>query len=176
MSTSTSRPIDTFDIENARWRIDSNRSSVEFRVPNFFGLQTVKGRFQRYAGTLDLRQEPTIQLTIDAQSVDTNNARRDKHLRSADFFDVENHPEVSFISDRAALVGEQLQISGRLEVAGRSIALDVDATLRRDGDELEIDATIDADQRELGMTWSPLGMVRTPSRLIVHGRLVRDTD
>jgi polyisoprenoid-binding protein YceI len=176
MSTSTSRPIDTFDIENARWRIDSNRSSVEFRVPNFFGLQTVKGRFRRYAGTLDLRQEPTVQLTIDAPSVDTNNARRDKHLRSADFFDVENHPEVRFISDRAALVGEQLQIRGRLEVAGRGIALDVDATLRRDGDELEVDATIDVDQRELGMTWSPLGMVRTPSKLIVHGRLVRDTD
>jgi polyisoprenoid-binding protein YceI len=176
MSTSTSRPIDAFDIENARWRIDSNRSSVEFRVPNFFGLQTVKGGFRRYAGTLDLRQEPTIQLIIDAQSVDTNNAGRDKHLRSADFFDVENHPEVSFISDRAALVGEQLQISGRLEVAGRSITLDVDATLRRDGDELEVDATIDVDQRELGMTWSPLGMVRTPSRLIVHGRLVRDAD
>jgi polyisoprenoid-binding protein YceI len=125
---------------------------------------------------LDLRQEPTVQLTIDAPSVDTNNARRDKHLRSADFFDVENHPEVRFISDQAALVGEQLQISGRLEVAGRSIALDADATLRRDGDELEVDATIDVDQRELGMTWSPLGMVRTPSRLIVHGRLVRDTD
>jgi polyisoprenoid-binding protein YceI len=174
MTSSTSRPIDTFDIENTRWRVDSSRSSVVFHVPNFFGLQTVKGRFQRYAGTLDLRQEPTIQLMIEAASVHTNNARRDKHLRSPDFFDVENHPEVRFVSDQAALAGEQLQSSGRLEAAGKSIALELDATLRREGDELEVDALADVDQRELGMTWSPLGMVRTPSRLIIHAHLVRD--
>jgi polyisoprenoid-binding protein YceI len=176
MTTSTSRSIDTFDIEHARWRIDPGRSSVEFHVPNFFGLQTVRGRFQRYAGMLDLRHEPTVQLTIEAASVDTNNARRDKHLRSSDFFDVDNHPEVRFISDRAALVGEQLQINGRLEAAARSLELDVDATLRQDGDELDVDALVHVDQRELGMTWSPLGMVRAPSRLVIHGRLVRDAD
>ena len=83
MSISTPHHINTFEIENARWQIDPGRSSVEFRVPNLYGLQTVKGRFERYEGTLDLHTEPAIELTIDADSVNTNNAQRDKHLRSA---------------------------------------------------------------------------------------------
>jgi polyisoprenoid-binding protein YceI len=53
MTTSASRPIDTCDVESARWRIDPSRSSVEFHVPNVYGLQTVRGRFQRYSGTLE---------------------------------------------------------------------------------------------------------------------------
>jgi polyisoprenoid-binding protein YceI len=174
MSTSTQHHINTFEIENSRWRIDPARSSVEFQVPFLYGLQRVKGRFERYDGTLDLHTEPAIELTIEADSVETGNSQRDKHLRSADFLDVANHPQIWFVSDDTALAGEALQITGRLYAAGKSIALDLEATLRRDGDELEVDATTFADQRDLGMTWSPLGIVRRPSKLIVRGRLVHD--
>jgi hypothetical protein len=52
--------------------------------------------------------------------------------------------------------------------------LDLDATLRPVGDEFEVHASTDADHHKLGMTHSTLGMIRTPSQLIVHGRLVRD--
>jgi polyisoprenoid-binding protein YceI len=174
MSIPTQHHTNTFDIENSRWRIDPARSSVEFHVPYLYRLQRVKGRFERYDGALDLHKDPAVELTIEAASVDTGNAQRDKHLRSADFFDVENHPQVRFVSDRAVLAGEALQVSGRLHAAGRSIPLEIDATLRRDGDELEVDATTLVDQRQLGMTWSPLGIVRTPTKLIVRGRLVHD--
>ena len=88
------------------------RSSVEFRTPTFWGLMTVKGRFERYDGTLDLRQEPAIELTIEAVSLNTNNNMRDKHLRSSDFFDVANHPQVRFVSDSATLDGERLDGQG----------------------------------------------------------------
>jgi polyisoprenoid-binding protein YceI len=174
MSTSTQHHTNAFEIENSRWRIDPARSSVEFHVPFLYGLQRVEGRFERYHGMLDLHKEPAIELTIEGASVNTGNPQRDKHLRSADFFDVENHPQVRFVSDRAVLAGEALQVSGRLEAAGKSIPLEIDARLRRDGDELEIDAITLADQRQLGMTWSPLGILRSPSKLIVHGRLIRD--
>src|SRR6185312_8034794 len=76
---------DARDIQLTAWRLDPERSSVEFEVP---GLSTVRGRFHRYQGTLDLRREPAIELTIEAASVDTGNRRRDKHLRSKTFFDV----------------------------------------------------------------------------------------
>jgi polyisoprenoid-binding protein YceI len=174
MTTSTQHHTNAFEIESARWRIDPARSSVEFHVPYLYGLQTVKGRFERYDGTFDLHKEPAIELRIEAESLNTGNAQRDKHLRSADFFDAANHPQVRFVSDGAVLAGEALQVSGRLHAAGKSIPLEIDATLRRDGDELEVDATSLADQRQLGMTWSPLGIVRAPSKLIVHGRLVHD--
>jgi hypothetical protein len=96
---------------------------------------------------LDLRRDPAIQLTSEGASVSTNNPRRDKHLRSADFFDVENHPEITFISHMAALAGEQLQVTGRLEAAGRGMALEVDALLWHEGAALEVEATAEADHR-----------------------------
>ena len=64
------------------WRIDPTRSSVEFRAQTLWGLATVEGRFERYEGTLDLQQNPVIEVTIDAASINTNLGLRDRHLRS----------------------------------------------------------------------------------------------
>ena len=164
------------NIERTRWRIDPARSRVEFRTPTLWGLVTVEGRFGRYDGTLDLQHEPAIELTIEAATLNTNNKFRDKHLRSADFFDVRNHPHVRFVSDTATIDGDRLTVRGRLEAAGNSMPLELEARVRSVGDELEIDAVTDADHRRLGMTHSTLGMIRTPSELSVGGRLVRDDD
>lgn len=154
------------------WRLDPDRSSVEFHVRHFYGLMTVKGRFGRYHGTLELNGRPVVELVIDADSLDTKHGKRDQHLRSADFFDVANHPQVRFRSDEATLAGDTLKVSGRLHAAGRSIPLDVDAAVREVDGELEVEASALADHRKLGMTWSPLGIMRAPSKLIVRGRLV----
>ena len=78
------------------------------------------------------------------------------------------------MSDSATLDGERLTVSGRLYTAGKSMPLNLDASLRRVGDELEVEAHTSADHRKLGMIHGRLGMIRTPSELIVHGRLVRD--
>jgi polyisoprenoid-binding protein YceI len=174
MSIQDFRPTDTPSIETTRWRVDPERSRVEFRTPTLWGLTTVNGHFDRYDGTLDLQATPAVTLTIDAASLDTRNKLRDKHLRSADFFDVEHEGQVRFVSDSATLDGQRLKVRGRLEAAGKSIPLDLDAGVRRAGDALEIDAATDADHRELGMTHSTLGMIKSPSHLRVHARLVPD--
>ncbi len=161
------------DLTTSTWRLDTARSSVEFEVPHFYGLMTVKGRFGDYDGTLDLREDPAVQLTIEAASLDTKNGKRDKHLRSADFFDVDQHPQVRFISDSATLTGNQLKVTGKLQAAGKSVALELDGTLRAVDDELQVEAEAHVDHRLLGMTWSPMGITRTPSKLIVRGRLIR---
>ena len=176
MSTTTPHTTEKAAVEKTRWQIDPSRSQVEFRVPTFWGLMTVKGRFERYAGTLDLRREPAIELTIEAASLNTNNKMRDKHLRSGDFFDVANHPHVRFVSDSARLDGDRLTVSGHLYAAGKSMPLELDARLRRVDGELELDATTSADQFALGMSHGMLGMIRTPSELTVRGRLVRAAD
>ena len=77
------------------------------------------------------------------------------------------------MSDSATLEGERLKVRGRLYAAGNSMPLELDARLRRVGDELEVDARTHADHRKLGMSHGMLGMIPTPSELIVHGRLVR---
>ena len=176
MSTTTPQPTPTQKIKNTRWRIDPTRSQIEFHTPTLWGLMTVKGRFEHYHGTLDLRHDPAIALTIDAASLTTHNKIRDKHLRSSDFFDVANHPHVRFVSDSAKLHGERLTVSGHLHTAGKRTPLDLDATLRQIDGELEIDTSASADQFELGMSHGTLGMIRTPSQLSVRGRLVRAAD
>jgi polyisoprenoid-binding protein YceI len=176
MSTDATGPNAIPDVDRTRWRIDPTRSSVEFHVPNFWGLATVKGTFERHDGTLELYETPAIELTIDAASLNTNNKKRDTHLRSGDFFDVANHPQVGFVSDSATLSGQQLKVRGHLHAAGKSIPVDLDATVRPVGDELEVEAESHANHRHLGMTWNRFGMLRTPSKLLVHGRLVQDVD
>lgn len=91
------------------------------------------------------------------------------------WFDVENHPhpQVPFVSDHAALTGEKLVVDGRLEAAGKQSPLELTATVREVDGELEIDAGTHADHGEQGMSWSPLGILRAPSTLIVRGPLVR---
>ena len=74
---------------------------------------TVSGPSPRYEGTLELGATPRSTLTIDAASLDTGNARRDKHLRSEDFFDVEHHPQVRFTSTSATVEGDRLKVRGR---------------------------------------------------------------
>jgi polyisoprenoid-binding protein YceI len=175
-TTAVSSPTTASDLATGTWRLDPAHSSVEFHVRNFYGLMTVKGQFDHYEGLLNLGSEPAVQLTIDADSLDTKNAKRDAHLRSADFFDVEHHPHVRFVSDAVAVDGDALKVRGHLHAAGKDIPLELNATVRSVDGELEIETATQADHRALGMTWSPLGLLRSPSKLIVSGRLIRESE
>jgi polyisoprenoid-binding protein YceI len=163
------------EFANGVWHLDPSRSSVEFHVRHFYGLITVKGHFDRYEGTLALASHPAVQLIIDADSLDTGNAKRDTHLRSADFFDVEHHRQVRFVSDSATLQDGTLSVHGQLHAADKQVPVDVDATVSWVEHEPEIEAVTHVDHRALDMTWSPLGILRAPSKLIVRGRLIRDS-
>jgi polyisoprenoid-binding protein YceI len=162
--------------EGGCWRLDLTRSRAEFRVKHLWGLATVTGHFEDFDGALTVGPdgELEIELDIDAESVATRNLQRDTHLRSADFFDVANHPLVHFSSKRivAEESGRRLHVVGELEAAGRRVPIELGAELQVRGDELEIRATTKVDQRRLGMAWSRLG-VRSPAVLDVSALLVR---
>jgi polyisoprenoid-binding protein YceI len=176
MSTTHFGPL-TDQLAGTRWRLDPSASSAEFRVPNLWGLAWVKGRFGRLDGRLEIDDDHRwhMELTVHADSLETGNRRRDGHLRSEAFFDVANHPEVRFRSTGVIDHGDgRLDVDGRLEAAGKDARLPVDVLVKRPGGGLELDAAATVDQRELGMTWSPLGMIGTPTVLTVHARLRRE--
>jgi polyisoprenoid-binding protein YceI len=165
---------DSRQLAGTRWRLDPSGSSAEFRVPNFWGLTSDTGRFQRLDGWLEVDGDHQwrMELTLDAASLDTGNRRRDRHLRSADFFDVEHHPEVRFRSRSVNDHGDgRLHVEGELEAAGGRAPLQVEVTVEQADGRLELDAAATVDQRQLGMTFSPLGLVRTPTALRVRARL-----
>jgi polyisoprenoid-binding protein YceI len=174
----TTPATETRIIETTRWRIDPTRSSIEFHVKMLWRMMTVKGRFSRFQGTLDLSGDPAIELTIEAASLDTKNEKRDEHLRSPDFFNVEMHPYIRYVSETATLEDGRLVARGRLHARGVTRPLSVEATLRDAGEELELEAVTVVDYHEIDMTWGKmwhkLGLLSTPGKLVVKGRLVRD--
>jgi polyisoprenoid-binding protein YceI len=172
MSTTT---IEQRTVAPTRWTVDAEESFVEFAVKTFWGLTTVNGRFDRFEGSYENGPDgTTIELTIDADSLDTGNRTRDKHLRSTDFFHITEHPRVRFTSTRVHNVnGEILHVAGRLEAAGNSVLLEFPAAIRPVGDGLEVEVTTTVDQSQLGMSSGQLGMIRRPATLHVKAHLSR---
>jgi len=157
-----------------RWVVDPAHSSAEFRVPHFWGLVKVKGKFERIGGWLEMDYNGVrrLELLIDAASVNTGNRQRDEHLRGADFFDTDRHPNVHFVSSQVSTAdGDDLRVRGELLAAGERVALELRPTMRQIDDRIEVDASTTVDQRQLGMTWSPLAIARTPTVLTVHAQL-----
>jgi polyisoprenoid-binding protein YceI len=115
----------------AVWKIDCPYTAVEFSCKRFFFL-TVRGRWAVREGTAliskDLSQS-SVHAVIDAASINTGNSKRDAHLKSADFFDARNHPEIEFKSTRVERGQDRdtLRIAGTLTIKGvsREIILDV---------------------------------------------------
>ena len=101
------------------WSVDPAHSRVEFQVKHL-GIATVRGAFREFEGTLELGGEaPQAYGTVEAASVDTNEPQRDEHLRSGDFFDAEQNPQLSYRSTAIhQLDAETLEIDGELTMRG----------------------------------------------------------
>jgi polyisoprenoid-binding protein YceI len=159
---------------STRWTVDREKTSVDFTVKTFWGLMTVRGRFSRFEGSYEMGPHgPRIELTVGACSLDTANRKRDEHLRSADFFDVEQHPEVRFTSTRVCPAGDGMEVEGVLEAAGRVVPLELFTTVHQVGEARQVEATTTVDHALLGMSSGPLGMIRRPATLRVKARLNR---
>jgi polyisoprenoid-binding protein YceI len=158
-----------------RWTVDRERTIVEFEVEHLWGLHSVRGRFRSFDGACVIgRDGAEIELTIDAASVDTGNGVRDKHLRSDDFLNVAEHPQLRFRSSYVTrLEPGRAHVSGDLDVAGTTIPLAFDGSVRLVDDELECEATATLDQGRFGMSRGPLHNIQSPTTVHVKGRLVR---
>jgi polyisoprenoid-binding protein YceI len=150
------------------WKIDQEASRVEFtaRMRMLFVMKvTVLGRFSDVAGTLTLdEREPTnshVTVTIGTASLDTRLAARDTHLHSADFFDVEHYPAMTFTSQRFEALDQaagHYRITGTLTIreVTREVSLDAWNVQPRTADDsrLTFNLTAVLDRRDWGLTWS----------------------
>ncbi|MEO5894387.1 MAG: YceI family protein [Vicinamibacterales bacterium] len=148
------------------WKIDPAHSSVEFAVRHLM-ITTVRGRFTGVQGTVvDDGADPAksaVEVVIDPATIDTREPQRDAHLRSADFFDVEKFPTLTFRStglDRRA--GDRFKLSGELTIHGvtRPVVLEVESEGQvKDawgGLRSGFTATTKIKRSEFGLTWNQL--------------------
>ena len=110
-------------VPTGTWTVDPAHSKVGFAVKHM-GIATVRGEFTDFEGTLEIAEDLASAKaygTVKAASVDTNEAQRDAHLRSPDFFDAETYPELTFESASIeAIDDETFRITGRLTLHGVS--------------------------------------------------------
>ena len=108
----------SIETEQPTWNLDASHSSVSFSVRHM-GLATVRGSFKDFELAIEANDEgvPTkVRADIDVASITTGAPDRDGHLRSADFFDADNHPKMTFESTAITKVDDDLKIEGQLTI------------------------------------------------------------
>ena len=101
------------------WNIDPVHSTVGFSVRHMM-VSKVRGSFGEFSGTIEIAEDgtPSVNATIDVTSIDTKNAQRDNHIRSADFFNAEVHPQATFVSTSVAQKGDDYVLTGDFTLKG----------------------------------------------------------
>jgi polyisoprenoid-binding protein YceI len=146
------------------YEIDATHSSVHFSVRHMM-LSNVRGEFTKVSGTIQFdREKPensSVEVVIDASSINTRDAQRDAHLKSADFLDVEKSPEMRFKSKQIEVSNGGGKIKGDLTLHGvtREITLDVEGPTPEVKDpwgkqRIGASATAKLNRKDFGLTWN----------------------
>lgn len=146
------------------WTFDPAHSEASFAVKHLM-ISTVKGSFRNISGKVILDETnpaaSSVEAEIDAASIDTRQEQRDGHLRSADFFDVEKYPTLSFRSTNVEPKGNgEFRVAGDLTIRGvtKPVVLDVEETGRGKDtsgtDRVGYVATTKFDRTDFGLTWN----------------------
>ena len=157
------------------WVLDPRKSSIRLKSKSM-GVIPVNGVFREVSGhgTVSPGGEVSGTVTVAAASIDTKNTRRDTHLRSADFFDSGNHPDITFTADDIQPSGQGVAVTGTLTVRGRTRPLSFDAVASVQGDGgIWLDAEVHVNRADFGLTWNQLGMVAVNNTLTIHAVFTR---
>ena len=144
------------------YAIDVSHSAVEF-VVRHLGLAKVRGRFGTFDGAIEIADRPeesTVTVDVEVASIDTHEPNRDEHLRTNTFFDVPNHPTMSFRNTRVSGSGTSWIVEGDLTLRGVTHPVTLDVTFEGAGGDpwggqrIAFSASGEIDREQWGMTWN----------------------
>src|SRR4029078_8187694 len=146
------------------WKIDPAHSEIQFKVKHLM-ITTVTGYFRKFDLEVETQSEDfssasKIEFTADIDSIDTNNDQRDTHLKSADFFDSENHKQIKFVGKKFNADGDQANLTGDLTIRGttKPITLNVEygGIVVDPYGQTKAGFTVNGriSRKEFGLTWS----------------------
>jgi polyisoprenoid-binding protein YceI len=163
-TTPLTRIVDGTELPAAgAYALDASHSHVGFSVRHLMVSKT-KGRFAEVSGTVHIGDDPihsSVEVEIPVASIDTRDGTRDGHLRSADFFDGENHPTLRYRSTSVAAVGQgRWAVDGELTVRGVTLPVPLEVTFEggaKDpwgGSRIGFTAHAEVDREAFGLTWN----------------------
>lgn len=145
------------------WKLDPSHTSIEFSAKHMM-ITTVRGRIADVEGTILIDDakpsSSSVEAVMKAASLDTRSEQRDQHLRSADFLDAENFPEITFKSKRVEGPKEKFKLVGDLTIRGTTKEIALDVTFEGEGkdpwggERVGFAATGKIDRRDFGLTWN----------------------
>ncbi len=161
------------------WNIVPDRSAITFKVRNFWGLLNVKGRFGEFSGDGQLTGKGAVfgRVDIRAASLSTGIGRRDKHVRSADFFDVERFPEISVVVTAAhPTTRSAAELRASFTIKGVTAPLTVPVTITElDDGAIQISGETKVDRSQFDLGWNRFGMVGRTATAGAQAVFVRAT-
>jgi polyisoprenoid-binding protein YceI len=146
------------------WEFDKSHTNIGFSAKHMM-VSTVRGRFESFDGVVDLNEpnpaDSHVDVTINAASVSTNDPRRDGHLKSADFFDVEKYPTITYKSTKVEkLSDEKYRVTGDLTVKNITRQVPLDVTFEGDSRDMQgqrragFTITTTINRKEFELNWN----------------------
>ncbi len=153
----------TAPLAGQQFEMDTSHSHLGFGVRHLT-VSTVRGQFNQFDAVLDYDPEDpassSVEVTIDAASIDTRNEKRDNHLKSEDFFDVANHPQITFHSTSSVATEDGFEVTGELTIRGTTheVVLPVEVvgpiTDAMGQQRLGVSGQLTIDRNDYGVAWS----------------------
>lgn len=182
----TTRTATRPDIESGVWTLDKNHTTIGF-IAKHLMVTKVRGKFETYEVKVDVAEDPTesrIEAAIDVASLTTGVEDRDIHLHSADFFDVESHPTMRFISRGIELDGDEWMITGDLTIRDTTCPVTLSAIYEGTAVDpwgnthVGFSARAKIDREDWGLSWNAAiegggWLVSKDVTIEIEGQLVR---
>lgn len=167
-----------------QWKIDPAHSEIQFKVKHLM-ITTVTGYFRKFdleveTQTEDFNSASRIEFTADIDSIDTNNQQRDQHLKSADFFNGEEHGQLKFVGKKYEGSGDEAKLTGDLTIRGvtKPISLNVEfgGIVVDPYGQTKAGFTVTGklSRKEFGLTWSAVteaGQVVVSDEIRIHAEI-----